>query len=203
MTIPSSRNTGDDTALLDPRSPRTKVRVRRMVCPVLGCPRQTFREQVPGLIERYQRHTRRLADQVGEIVKELAGRVGARLSRVLACTISRSTGLRLLMRQVVPPLHVPRVLGVDDFALNTLKRCARMKEPTGQKNAPRHKPTLVGPYRDRLRRRRAPVCARLPASTRASCSAAYSVQKGQRLSRNGAGSWQTASVAAQNAWSEP
>jgi len=36
------------------------VRVRRLVCPVLGCPRQTFREQVPGLIERYQRRTRRL-----------------------------------------------------------------------------------------------------------------------------------------------
>lgn len=39
------------------------VRVRRLVCPVLGCPRQTFREQVPGFVERYQRHTDRLADQ--------------------------------------------------------------------------------------------------------------------------------------------
>ncbi len=25
-----------------------KVRIRRMRCPVTGCPRQTFREQVPG-----------------------------------------------------------------------------------------------------------------------------------------------------------
>ena len=30
------------------------VRVRRMRCPVAGCPRQTFREQVPGVLDRYQ-----------------------------------------------------------------------------------------------------------------------------------------------------
>lgn len=47
------------------------VRVRRLACPVLGRPRQAFGGQVPGLIERYQRRTRRLADQLGEIVEEL------------------------------------------------------------------------------------------------------------------------------------
>jgi transposase len=35
-----------------------RVRVRRMRCPVPGCPRQTFREQVPGVLDRYQRRTR-------------------------------------------------------------------------------------------------------------------------------------------------
>jgi transposase len=95
-----------------------------MVCQVLGCPRQTFREQVPGLIERYQRRTRRLADQLGQIVMELAGRAGARLSCVLARQVSRSTALRLLMRQALPPLCVPRVLGVDDFALRRRQRYA-------------------------------------------------------------------------------
>jgi transposase len=99
-------------------------RLRCLVCPVLGCPRQTFREQVPGLIERYQRRTSRLADQLGKTVKESAGRAGARLSRVLACPISRSTALRLLMRQALPPLRVPRVLGVDDFALRRRQRHA-------------------------------------------------------------------------------
>ena len=78
----------------DGRRVVVSVQVRRLVCPVLGCPRQTFREQVPGLIERYQRRTRRLADQLGQVVKELAGRAGARLSRVLAAAISRSTALR-------------------------------------------------------------------------------------------------------------
>ncbi|GGT65541.1 hypothetical protein GCM10010207_75940 [Streptomyces atratus] len=35
---------------VDGRRVVVNVRVRRLVCPVLGCRRQTFREQVPGLI---------------------------------------------------------------------------------------------------------------------------------------------------------
>src|SRR5690554_4865815 len=48
------------------------VRLRRLVCPVLGCARQTFRDQVPGAVERYQRRTSRLASQFGAVVRELA-----------------------------------------------------------------------------------------------------------------------------------
>ncbi|MFF4384486.1 ISL3 family transposase [Kitasatospora sp. NPDC001547] len=109
---------------VDGRRVVASVRLRRMVCPVLGCPRQTFREQVPGVVERYQRRTRRLADQLGAVVKELAGRAGARLSRALTCAISRSSALRLLMRQALPPLRVPRVVGIDDFALKRRHRYA-------------------------------------------------------------------------------
>ena len=48
-----------------------KVRVRRMRCPVLDCKVQTFREQVSGLLERYQRRISRLADQVSMVAREL------------------------------------------------------------------------------------------------------------------------------------
>jgi transposase len=56
---------------VDGRRIVVSVRVRRLVCPVLGCPRQTFREQVPGVVERYQRRTNRLTNQLNSVVKEL------------------------------------------------------------------------------------------------------------------------------------
>ncbi len=93
------------------------VRVRRMRCPALGCGLQTFREQVPGLLDRYQRRTVRLAGQAGAVARRLAGRAGAGLLTALGVPVSRHTALRLLLRLPLPEVAVPRVLGVDDFAL--------------------------------------------------------------------------------------
>jgi hypothetical protein len=101
----------------DGRRVTVRVRVRRMRCPVLGCRRQTFREQVPGVLERCQRRTARLAGQAGAAVRELAGRAGARLLAALGVNLSRHTALRILMAIRLPGLDVPRVLGIDDFAL--------------------------------------------------------------------------------------
>jgi len=93
------------------------VRVRRMRCPVPGCPRQTFREQVPGVLDRYQRRTTRLTGQVSVVARELAGRAGARLLSALSILVSRHTALRVLLGIPLPALAVPRVLGIGDFAL--------------------------------------------------------------------------------------
>ena len=64
---------------VDGRRVVASVRVRRLVCPVLGCPRQTFREQIPGLLERHQRRTVRLLKQISHVAQELGGRAAARL----------------------------------------------------------------------------------------------------------------------------
>jgi len=88
-----------------------------MRCPVPGCPRQTFREQVPGVLDRYQRRTTRLTGQVSAVARELAGRAGTRLLPALGILVSRHTALRALLQIPLPALAVPRVLGIDDFAL--------------------------------------------------------------------------------------
>ena len=90
-----------------------KVRVRRMRCPVTGCPQQTFREQVPGVLDRYQRRTARLTAQVSAVARELAGRASARLLPALSIGVSRHTMLRVLLNIPLPALAVPRVLGID------------------------------------------------------------------------------------------
>jgi transposase len=102
---------------VDGRRVLVRVRVRRMRCPVTGCKVQTFREQVPGVLDRYQRRTTRLTGQVSAVARELAGRAGARLLPALGILVSRHTALRALLRIPLPALAVPRVLGIDDFAL--------------------------------------------------------------------------------------
>jgi transposase len=52
-----------------------RVRVRRMRCPVLDCTVQTFRDQVPGVLDRYQGRISRLTAQVNTVARELAARL--------------------------------------------------------------------------------------------------------------------------------
>jgi transposase len=102
---------------VDGRRVQVRVRARRLRCAAPGCPRQTFREQVPGVLEQYQRRTARLTGQVSAMARELAGRAPVRLLPALGISASRQTMLRVLLRISLPVLAVPRVLGTGDFAL--------------------------------------------------------------------------------------
>lgn len=88
--------------------------------------RQTCREQLAGVAERYQRRTIRLTGQVGHVVRELAGRGGARVLAGVGVALSPQTALRVLLRLPLPVQPVPIVIGVDDFALRKRQRYATL-----------------------------------------------------------------------------
>lgn len=100
------------------------VRMRRMRCRTQGCSRQTFREQVPGVLERYQRRTVRLSEQIRSVVRELAGRAAARLLPVMGIVAGKDTAVRALLGIALLDRLVPRVLGIDDFVLRRSRQYA-------------------------------------------------------------------------------
>src|SRR5689334_21231062 len=128
-----------------------------MRCPVTGCMVQTFREQVPGVLDRYQRRTTRLTAQVSAVARELAGRASARLLPALGIAASRHVMLRVLLKIPLPALTVPRVLGIDDFALRrgSVYATVLIDAQTGRR---------VDVVAGRTGRRRGEVAARSPGS---------------------------------------
>ncbi|EEP72377.1 LOW QUALITY PROTEIN: transposase, partial [Micromonospora sp. ATCC 39149] len=93
-----------------------------------GVPHARLPPHLPGTgsreLERYQRRTARLNRQVKAVVKELAGRAGARLPAIPAMGLSRHTALRTLLRIPLPTGRTPHVIGADDFALRRRHRYA-------------------------------------------------------------------------------
>jgi hypothetical protein len=66
----------------------------------------------------------RLVRQISQVAQELCRRAAARLAGLLGVPVSRSTALRRLRRLPLPRQTVPRVIGVDDFALRRRHRYA-------------------------------------------------------------------------------
>ncbi|WP_433200649.1 ISL3 family transposase [Dactylosporangium sp. CS-047395] len=91
--------------------------VRRFFCLEVGCARQTFVEQIPGLTSRHSRHSDLARQVLQHIAVAAGGRPGSRLAERLQVGAGRMTLIRLIRALPVPPVGSPRVIGVDDFAL--------------------------------------------------------------------------------------
>ena len=98
------------------------LEVRRFRCRQPTCPRKTFVEQVPALVKRYARRTRRLRSDLEFIGLALGGRPGSRLRGRQRKPTSRLTLLRLVRALPEPPTETPRELGVDEFAFRRGRR---------------------------------------------------------------------------------
>jgi transposase len=96
------------------------LRVRRLRCATPGC--RIFGERLHHVVIP---HVHRTARATGLIVEEgfaLGGRPGARAAKRLGLQVSKSTVLRVLRAQPLPPAELVRVLGVDDFAFRKGRR---------------------------------------------------------------------------------
>jgi transposase len=94
-----------------------QVSVRKFFCVNARCYRRIFTERVPALVLPWGRQTLRLLEQQRQLGLALGGSAGARLSQILGPPASRNTLLRRIRRTPTSSGSVPRVVGVDDFAL--------------------------------------------------------------------------------------
>lgn len=90
---------------------------RRFFCDNQGCSRVTFVEQVAGLSSRYARRSVPARALALAVAFALGGRAGQRLLNLLAMPCGRMSLLRAIRATPEPAAPIPRVLGIDDFAI--------------------------------------------------------------------------------------
>jgi transposase len=93
------------------------LHVRRLFCDNPACPRRTFAERLPNLLPVRAQRTIRLTHTLQIVANALGGKAGARLATKLRMGMSHDTLLRLIRQSTTVVPVTPRVLGVDDFAL--------------------------------------------------------------------------------------
>lgn len=98
------------------RKVRLLLTVKRFRCQTAGCARSTFVENLPNLLAKSARRTRRLNTALEAIAFALGGQAGSRLAPRLNMAASGDTLLRLIRKSHVIDHSNPEVIGVDDWA---------------------------------------------------------------------------------------
>lgn len=101
---------------------RLQLHVRRFRCLNAMCSQRIFCERLPSVVSYYARKSVRLDDALQFIAFLIGGEAGARAATRLAMSTSPDTLLRRTRFATLPHSSVPRVLGVDDFAVRKRKR---------------------------------------------------------------------------------
>ena len=98
-------------------SVRFHLKVRRFFCHDPDCPKVTFAEQLPQIVLPHAQRTTLAIDLLRAIAFETSAESVSRISRQLNMETSPDTILRILRSTHQPEKSVPRVLGVDDWAI--------------------------------------------------------------------------------------
>ena len=91
------------------------LKTRKFKCKDPTCHRKVFSEQTPNVM-RYARRTARASQILDSWSIELTGKLGSILSKQISIPVSPSTITRIALKQQLPEIKQPRVLGVDDWA---------------------------------------------------------------------------------------
>lgn len=104
------------------QSVHLQVELWRYRCDCPTCPQRTFVERLSGWAPERARRTDRMREKLVAIGLANGGRAGARQAQALGLPVSMRTLLRLLHALPLPEAAVPRVLGVDDWAVRKGRR---------------------------------------------------------------------------------
>jgi len=102
---------------------RISLRTRRFRCVVADCEQRIFTERLEATGSRpFALRTTRLEGIVHHLGLALGGRPGQSFARRLLLPVGKDTLLRIVRRHAAPPPDLPRVVGIDDWALKRGQR---------------------------------------------------------------------------------
>jgi transposase len=93
------------------------LEVCKFFCDNDDCPRRIFTERLPRIAAPWARKTVRLVQRLQQIALALGGAAGSSLASQIGLTACGSTLLNQLKALPMPEFELPKILGVDGFAL--------------------------------------------------------------------------------------